>query len=65
MFPDVFKLTSVMHVLKAGSLSKVKNYKLIPNLSPIFKLFEQLALKVINQSLQQVLIDEQHGFRSG
>ncbi|MBO8614397.1 hypothetical protein INO66_13420, partial [Staphylococcus aureus] len=52
-------------VLKSGDASLVTNYRPISILSHIAKLFESLVLNNIQPSVNRLLMEEQHGFRSG
>eukprot|EP00102_Acyrthosiphon_pisum_P026679 XP_016663889.1 PREDICTED: RNA-directed DNA polymerase from mobile element jockey-like [Acyrthosiphon pisum] len=64
-FPDIWKLCTITPVLKSGDASLVTNYRPISILSHIAKLFESLVLNNIQPSVNRLLMEEQHGFRSG
>lgn len=65
VFPKMLKMSSVTPVFKSGNKSDVKNYRPISILSHIAKLFELLVLRSIQPSVNNILIDEQYGFRPG
>lgn len=65
VFPKMLKISSVTPVFKSGNKSDVKNYRPISILSHIAKLFELLVLRNIQPSVNNILIDEQYGFRPG
>jgi len=65
IYPDLFKLSAVTPVLKSGDSSNVTNYRPISLSSHIVKLFDSLVLRSIKPVINSILIDEQHGFRSG
>ena len=65
LFPDIWKVSSVSPIFKSGDKSNVSNYRPISKICHIAKLFESLVLPSIQKSVNHVLIDEQHGFRSG
>lgn len=52
-----------MPVFKSGGISDVVNYRPIIIISHIGKLFESLALNCIQPAVNQILVEEQHGFR--
>jgi len=64
-FPDIWKLCSITSVLKSGDASLIFNYRPISILSHIAKLFESLVLNNIQPSANILLMEKQHGFRSG
>lgn len=65
IYPDVLKFSSITPIFKSGDISDVNNDRPITILSFIGKLFDLLVLKYLLPSVNPVLIDEQHGFRSG
>lgn len=64
-FLSILKLSSVTPIHKAGSKSNVANYRPISIQSHLSKLFESLVLNNIKQSVNNIFIDEQHGYRPG
>lgn len=64
-FPDMWKLCSVFPILKSGDTHKNENYRPIPILSHICKLFESLVLKSIQSSVNPIIINERYSFRHG
>jgi len=65
VFPKMLKMSSVTPIFKSGDESDVKNYRSISILSHIAKLFELLVLRNIKPSVNNILINEQYGFRPG
>ncbi|XP_025407654.1 uncharacterized protein LOC112681623 [Sipha flava] len=65
IYPDILKLSTVKPIYKSGDKSNVANYRPISLLGHIAKLFDSLVLKSIGPAVSSILIDEQHGFRSG
>jgi len=64
-YPNLFKISAVTPVLKSRNSSNITNYKPISLSSHIVKLFDLLVLRSIKPVINSILIDEQHGFRSG
>jgi hypothetical protein len=65
-FPDMWKIGSITSILKSGSPSLVNNYRPISILGNISKIFEFLVFDSIQPySINLILANEQHGFRSG
>lgn len=52
-------------ILKSGNPSIISNYRPISILSHISKLFESLVLKGIQPVINNLILEKQHGFRSG
>jgi len=65
IFPSNLKLNSATPIHKSGNKSNIANYRPISIQSHISKLFESLVLNSIKLSVNNILIDEQHGFRPG
>jgi hypothetical protein len=65
VFPSALKLSSITPILKSGNPSNVTNYRPISILPHLSKVFETLVLNSIRPTLNNVLVDEQHGFRPG
>jgi hypothetical protein len=65
IFPSMLKFSSVTPILKSGTPSSVLNYRPISIQSHIAKIFESLVLKVIQRPVNNILMEEQHGFRPG
>ncbi|KAF0761160.1 Uncharacterized protein FWK35_00013017 [Aphis craccivora] len=65
IFPSALKLGSIRPILKSVESTDVTNYRPITILPHLSKLFETLVLNSIRSSLNQILGDEQHGFRPG
>lgn len=65
IFPSALKLGSIRPLLKSGDSTDVTNCRPITILPHLSKLFETLILNLIRPSLNQILVDEQHGFRPG
>lgn len=63
VFPSIWKLSSVTPIFKSGDKDDVKNYRPISILSHLAKLFESLVVHHIQPSVNQILVQEQHGFR--
>jgi hypothetical protein len=59
----MLKISSVTPVFKTGDKTDVNNYRLITIQNHIAKIFELLALKSIQPSVNSILVDEQYGFR--
>jgi len=62
-YPEILKLSSITPIFKSGDISNVANYRPITIISHIGKLFESLVLSSIQAAVNQIIIDEQHGFR--
>jgi hypothetical protein len=62
-YPEILKLSSITPIFKSGDISNVANYRPITIISHIGKLFESLVLNSIQSAVNQIIIDEQHGFR--
>ncbi|KAL4097682.1 hypothetical protein QTP88_022414 [Uroleucon formosanum] len=65
IFPTTLKFSSVTPVHKSGVKSDISNYRPISIQSHLSKLFESLVLNSIKPSVNNILIEEQHGFRPG
>lgn len=65
IFPDEWKRTRIVPILKKGDVSEVGNYRPISILACFAKLFESLIYPVIYRHLNSSLSEFQHGFRSG
>lgn len=65
IFPQILKLGSITPILKSGCPTDVSNYRPISILSHIAKMFESLVQKDILRSFNNIIMEEQHGFRPG
>lgn len=65
IFPSILKFSSITPILKSGNATNVSNYRPISILSHLSKLFEKIVLNCIKRSVNNIVIDEQHGFRTG
>lgn len=65
IFPHILKLGSITPILKSGCPTDVSNYRRISILSHIAKMFESLVQKDILRSFNNIIIEEQQGFRPG
>jgi len=66
IFPEIWKISLLVHILKSNNTSEIENYRPKAILSHISKIFEALFLNGIQPSVNRsVLADEQHGFRPG
>ena len=65
VFPTIWKTCSITPILKSGDPSDVSNYRPISILPHIAKLFESLVYSSIKRSLNHIITDCQHGFRTG
>ncbi|XP_060871373.1 uncharacterized protein LOC132945618 [Metopolophium dirhodum] len=61
-YPEILKLSFITPVFKSGDIFNVANYRLITIISHIGKLFESLVLSCIQPAVNQIIVDEQHGF---
>ncbi|XP_022161878.1 uncharacterized protein LOC111027769, partial [Myzus persicae] len=64
-FPDMWKIGSITPILKSGCRTSVTNYRPISILGHNSKLFESLVLDAIQPSVNLILANEQHGYRTG
>lgn len=65
VFPNNLKPGYLVPIHKSGDNTNVKNYRPIVIQSAVAKLFESLVLDFLSFPFKNVLIPEQHGFRSG
>lgn len=65
IFPDVWEICSVTPIYKSGDSFNVINYRPVSILPYITKLFESIVYFCIKRTLNHVIIDQQHSFRSG
>lgn len=63
IFASMFKFSSVTPVPKSGSPSVVSNYQPISIQSHVSKIIESLVLNGWIPSVNNILMEEQHGFR--
>jgi len=61
----MLKFSSVASIIKSGTPSSVLDYRPISIQSHISKIFESLVLKEIQRPVNNILMEEQHGFRPG
>lgn len=64
-FPDIWKISSITIIFKSGDKVDVANYRPVSIMSHLDKLIESIVLSTIARPVNCILIDEQHGFRSG
>ena len=66
VFPDLLKTALVIPIYKKGDPTIINNYRPVSILSTFSKLLERLVYNRMTQFLYKydLLIDEQHGFRS-
>lgn len=65
VFPDKWKVSSVIPIFKSGKKYLVNNYRPICILSAIPKLFESLVFKYVANHMKNIIIEQQHGFFKG
>lgn len=63
ILPPIWKQSSITPIFKSGSRSKVENYRPISILSSIPKLFESIITSKLYPLLNNILIEQQHGFK--
>jgi hypothetical protein len=63
-FSSILKFSSIMPIHNSSNKSNITNYRPISIQSHLSKLFEYLILNIIKSSVNNILIEEQHGFRS-
>ena len=63
--PDRWKLSNIVPVPKKGDLTKTDNYRRISLTSIVNKPLNRMLLNRIKPSLEEVLRDNQNGFRPG
>lgn len=64
-YPSILKLSSITPIPKSGDPSVLHNYRPIIILPHIPKVFKKLVLIKIQPSINNIIIEEQHGFFSG
>jgi hypothetical protein len=64
-FPEIWKISRITPIYKAGDPTDIKNYRPISGLPLIGKLFELLVLKTIERKFIPIISKDQHGFISG
>ena len=65
LIPDQWKLSNIVPVPKKGDLTKTDNYRGISLTSIVSKTLNKMLLNRIKPSLEEVLRDNQNGFRPG
>ena len=65
LIPDQWKLSNIIPVPKKGDLTKTDNYRGISLTSIVSKTLNRMLLNRIKPSLEEVLRDNQNGFRPG
>ncbi|KAL4153538.1 hypothetical protein QTP88_001371 [Uroleucon formosanum] len=65
IYPEILKLSTVILIFKSEDPTDVANYRPISILSHIAKPFGSLVLHSVKPSVNSMLIEEQHGFRTG
>jgi len=65
LFPEFWKVSYITPVFKAGDRSRVENYRPVSVLSAIPKIFESFVTEFMSDSFKNIIIQEQHGFKSG
>jgi hypothetical protein len=63
-FPLKWKSSFITPIWKSGDRSNINNYRPISKLSTLPKLFEKLIVPQISKIFSNILMNEQHGFRS-
>lgn len=61
----MLKLSSVTPIFKSGNVTDVSNYRPIFIQRNLSKLLESIVLHFAQPSVNNILCDEQHGFRHG
>ncbi|XP_063680102.1 uncharacterized protein LOC134815494 [Bolinopsis microptera] len=65
LMPDQWKLSNIVPVPKKGDLTKTDNYRGISLTSIVSKTLNKMLLNRMKPSLEEVLRDNQNGFRPG
>ena len=65
LIPDQWKLSNIVPVPKKGDLTKTDNYRGISLTSIVSKTLNKMLLNRMKPSLEEVLRDNQNGFRPG
>jgi len=65
IFPSMLKCSSISPIFKSINPFSVLNYRPISILSHTAKIFESLVLKEIQRPVNNILMEEQHGFHPG
>ena len=65
LIPDQWKLSNIVSVPKKGDLTKTDNYRGISLTSIVSKTLKKMLLNRMKPSLEEVLRDNQNGFRPG
>lgn len=65
VFPIVWNICFINPILKSGDPSNISNYRPISILTHIAKLFESLIFSSIKRSINHIISDSQHSFRTG
>lgn len=65
VLPSSWKLANVVPIFKKGDRSVLSNYRPVSLTSIVCKLLEHIVLCNINQCLNGILVNYQHGFRHG
>ena len=65
LIPDQWKLSNIVPVPKKGDLTKTDNYRGISLTSIVSKTLNKILLNRMKPSLEEVLRDNQNGFRPG
>jgi len=63
IFPSMLKFSFIIPILKSGSPLSVLNCRSISIQSHIARIFESLVLKEIQRPVNNILMENQHGFR--
>ena len=63
--PDQWKLSNIIPVPKKGDLTKTDNYRGISLTSIVSKTLNRMLLNRIKPSLEEILRNNQNGFRPG
>lgn len=62
VFPDVWKIASIVPIHKSGGIHNVQNYRPISILNCLGKVLEKMVHDVLYRSVRHVISDRQHGF---
>jgi len=63
IFPSILQFSFIIPILKSGSPLSVLNCRYISIQSHIARIFESLVLKEIQRPINNILMENQHGFR--
>ena len=61
-FPEIWKLSYIKPIFKAGHHSKVENYRGVCNQSVVPKILDSIVAKQLQWMASRILTVHQHGF---